>query len=270
VTRESQIGQGLLTLSLSPDRENVNQALEQVHVFFVDTDGLPERAKEAFTFTLDQQLDLMAAAAERGCSLVVLSTDHSLEFYTTDRDRCVALRPVMQALANRVRLMSSLGRTRTLQLFGPAAARTLFNHAASLRSPIPLGRTSASSIHRAAAFSAANAALGPTLASLFRAAANVARRVRQETSLDVRNVGESIREVETFAAGRIVEEELAIWQAQEAEIQSATNDLPESANLVSPSFSSPEPVSEVRLRIGTSIKPRISYILEPKTASSSQ
>jgi hypothetical protein len=174
----------------------------------------------------------------------------------------------MQAMADRVRQMAVLGCIPTVQLGGAAAARRLFVHAARLHATALVARTAAGAIHRAAALSAANTALGPTLAPLFRAASNIARRVRQETSLNSQDVSELLREIETSAAERIVEEELAIWQAQEAEIQCVTSDLPEIATFATPSFDKLEPISEVRLRVGTTIKPRISYILEPKRASS--
>ncbi len=145
---------------------------------------------------------------------------------------------------------------------GAGAVRHLFIHAVHFGAA---GATHpASYIHGAAALSAACTALGPTLASLFRAAANVGRRVRNETSLDDSNVSAALREVESLAAERIVEEELATWQAQEAEIKRATGELPVVAKPRTLPFEKTEPVSEVRLRIGTSIAPHISYLLESK------
>ena len=168
----------------------------------------------------------------------------------------------MKAMAARVQIIPELGKTRTLSLCGADAARHLFTHAAQLGAA---GTTHpASSIYRAAALSAASTALGPTLASLFRAAANVGRRVRHETSLDDSNASPALREVESLAAERIVEEELATWQAQEAEIQRATGDSPAAIVPHVPPFDKNEPISQVRLRVGASIDPQISYLLEPK------
>ena len=267
--RESQIGHGLLTLSQSLDRGHRSQANAQVYVLCIHTGSLPEGAKEELRFSYDEQLAWMTAAAERGCSLVVMCTDDSIELYTTDRDRFAALKPVLRAMAERVRKRPDLGSTATVQLGHDAVARRLFVRAAGMKAAGCRTTTTASTIHRAAAISAASTALGPMLAPLFRAAGNVARRVRQETAMESQGVSESLRELEAFAAERIVEEELAIWQAQEAEIQRETSELPGRQGLSNSSFSSPEPASEVRLRIGTTIKPRISYVLEPKCASTS-
>lgn len=268
MTRESELGHGLLTLSLQPSKGKAHQTHDEVHVLCVHTGSLSDTAKNVLKLQVDEQLGWMAAAAERGCSLVVLSTEDTIEFYTTDRDRFVALRPVMQCMADRIRVVPALGQTRTVQLSGATAARRLFGHAAQLHAVRPSATVAANAIHRAAALSATNTALGPTLASLFRTAANVARRVRQETALEAAALGNSLRDIELLAAERIVEEELATWQAQEAEIQRLSSELPEMMAPSKSSFAHQEPASEVRLRLGTSIKPRISYVLEPKTASS--
>jgi hypothetical protein len=199
---------------------------------------------------------------------VVLHSDDTVEFYTTDEDRLVALRPALKTFAAKVRSQPGLGKTRTVEQTGAGAARHLLKYAAELASSAPGTARSASEIHGAAALSAASTSLGSTLASLFRAAANVGRRVRQETSLNNPKSSPALRELEAFAAERIVEEELATWQAQEAEIQRANDELPDSQKPHLPPFASREPASEVRLRVGTSITPRISYLLEPKRASS--
>ncbi len=72
--------------------------------------------------------------------------------------------------------------------------------------------------------------------------------------------------METMAAERVVEEELATWQAREAEIQRAAGVLPGVATPTQ--FEGPEPTSEVRLRVGAAIRPSISYVLDPKSVSS--
>ena len=267
-TRESEIGQGLLTLTRGFSKTGSRQPKnEAIHALCIDTGSLPSDSREALEVSHDEQLDWMRAAAERGCSLLVLCTPKSLEFYTTDQDRFVALRQAVTALAARVRAMPELGKTRTLQLNGNEAARHLFAHTAQLDAKSDGSSAPSFAIQRAAAQAAASTALGPTLASLFRAAANVGRRIRQETSLDDANASQALREFETPAAERIVEEELATWQAQEAEIQRATGSLPPVVAAGKVPFDSSEPVSEVRLRIGTTIRPSISYLLEPKFAA---
>jgi hypothetical protein len=254
----SEIGQGLLTLTKgsSPIGRSHDGRHEEVHVLSIELGSLSDVARDAMKIGRDEQLSWLTSAAERGSSLLLLRTDSTVEFYTTYQDRFVALRPVIQDLAARVHRVPELGKTHTAEQSGAVAAQRLLTYAARPGRP-------ASNIHGAAALSAASAALGPTLASLFRAAANVGRRVRQETALDDSNIGPALRELETLAAARIVEEELATWQAQEAEIERATSYLP-SVGEPRTQFESLEPVSEVRLRVGTSIAPRISYRLEPK------
>ena len=264
---DSEIGQGLLTLTPGnsiPEQVQVRPP-EEIHILSIKVSSLPEDLRDALNVTRDEHTSWLTAAAERGRSLLVLRTDDSVEFYTTNRDRFVALRPVIESLAARVKIAPELGTARTVERRGTDAARQLMVHAARQNGS---GSTHpGSSIHGAAALSAASTALGPTLGSLFRAAANVGRRVRQETALHDSNIDLALQEMETLAADRIVEEELATWQAQEAEIQRATSEMPRVAQPRS-SFEKPEPVSEVRLRVGTTIKPHISYLLEPKSVSS--
>lgn len=264
---DSEIGQGLLTLT--PRNSSSEQVQvrppEEIHILSIKVTSLPEDLRNALIITRDEHTNWLTSAAGKGRSLLVLRTDDSVDFYTTNRDRFVALRPVIESLAARVKNVPELGKTRTVERCGTDAARHLMVHAA--RQIVSGSTHPGSSIHGAAALSAASTALGPTLGSLFRAAANVGRRVRQETTLHDSNIDPALQEMETFVADRIVEEELATWQAQEAEIQRATSEIPRVAPPRS-SFEKQEPVSEVRLRVGTSITPRISYLLEPKTASS--
>ena len=121
---------------------------------------------------------------------------------------------------------------------------------------------SSSSIQRAAALSAACTALGPTLRpfshSRQRWATGSARNFTRRC-----DASQAWREVETLAAERIVEEELATWQTQEAEIQRATGDFPPVVAPRKVPFESPEPASEVRFNRHHD-RPSISYRLEPK------
>ncbi len=185
MTSESGLGQGLLTLTrgFQAGSSKPKQA-ELIHLLSIEIGSMSPTCCEATRVTYDEQLDWMTAAAERGCSLVVLRTAHSIEFYTTRNDRFVALRPAIEAFAARVHNVPELGRTRTLQLMGTAAARHLFIYAAQpdVSSAGPM--QPAARVRRAATLSAASTALGPAMASLFRAAANVAERVRSETLLE--------------------------------------------------------------------------------------
>ena len=260
--RESEIGQGLLTLNTGsriPEHE-ICARHDSIHVLCIDLHALADASRQALSPCRDEQLDWLSRAAERGRSLVVLQTDNTLEFYTTERDRRATYRPVVESMAMRVRSWPQLGRARCLEQTGITVARHLFRYAAEVACTAKGNANSTSQIHGAAALSAASAALGPTLASLFRAAANVGRRVRQETLLKDPNTSPSLREVESLAAERIVEEELATWQAQEAEVERAAEQLPHIVQCYLRPFESQEPSSEVRLRVGMPMSPRISYL----------
>ncbi len=267
-SRDSEIGQGLLTLTPGSSLSGQVRAEppEEIHILSIKISSVPEGVRDALNITRDEHINWLTAAAERGRSLLVLRTDDSVEFYTTNHDRFVALRPVIESLAARVQILPALGKARAVERRGTDAARQLMVHAAKQSA---CGSTHpGSSIHGAAALSAASTALGPTLGSLFRAAANVGRRVRQETVLHDSNIDATLQEMAELAADRIVEEELATWQAQEAEIQRATSEIPRVGAPRHATFDRPEPVSEVKLRVGTTIRPRISYLLEPKSVSS--
>jgi hypothetical protein len=60
-------------------------------------------------------------------------------------------------------------------------------------------------------------------------------------------------EVEALAVQRIIEEEVATWQAQEAEIERVNEQLVHIQQCQRKSFDVHEPGSEVRLRIGRAI-----------------
>ncbi len=211
-----------LTLSVGPAAE------ETVHLLVIE---LPtDEAERAGSFSLREEIACSAEAGARGASLVLLQSAGRLELYSTERDRVQAFRPVLRRLAAQAQSVPELRRARTIAKSGSVAALHLLRRAAGVESDAPSQQRFIVKLHMASATAAASLSLGPSLASLFRAAANTHRRVRQETSLADPNAAPELRALEHASAERLVEEELLSWQAQEAERQRARRHrAPESA-----------------------------------------
>jgi hypothetical protein len=241
---------------------------ESIHLLCVDLRELSEAQRTAIQVSTVDQLDWLERASEQSGSLVVLLTKSAFMFYTTVYDKRVTLRPILATLAKRVRERPDLGKIRTIEQTGITAAHQLLTFAVECGSVADGIAGTRSEIHEAIALSTASSALGPTLASLFRAASNVVRRVRQETVLNDPTAGVTLIEVESLAAERIVEEELATWQSREVEVEPTT----EQVSLVAPRrlgpFDSREPASEIRLRVTQPINPRISFLPDRKQSAS--
>ena len=266
--RNSELEHGLLTLrseSQAP-ASSILEGGDSIHVLRVDIHELSDAQRAAIQISSEDLLDWLGRASEQSRSLVVLLTKGAFMFYTTEHDRRVTLRPVLATLAKRVRELPDLGNIRTIEQTGVAVARQLLTYAVQAAAHGIANKTS--EIHDAVELSTASSTLGPTLASLFRAATDVERRVRQETVLNDPNTCASLREVESFAAERIVEEELATWQSLEAEFNRATEPVPPTSRRYALPFESREPASEVRLRAAHSINPRISFLPDPKQSVS--
>lgn len=197
---------------------NVEPSSETVHLLIIDVPQVPNAGREELAFQRDEQLAWLARAAQRGTSLVALLSDRSIELYSTESDRTQAFRPVLESLAARMKRMPALAKARTVTKSGTVAARHLLRRAGGLGADVLGDPRFVTQLHAATALSTFSNALGPNLGSLFRAATNVGRRVRHETALGDPNATLALREVEQLSAERIMEEELAAWQTQEAEI----------------------------------------------------
>lgn len=196
-----------------PSKASLRASREEIHWLSIELGSLSDDVRAALRVGADESERWSSSAAHQRASLVVLATETAVELYSTEQDRRRAFRGPMESFAARVRLRPELGQSRTVERRGSAAARHLFQRAAGI-SEGP-GRPFLSRVHAATTAAAAHAVLGPTLSSLFRVAANVGLRVRLEaTSGSATTPGE----LESLVAERIVEEELAAWQAQEAEL----------------------------------------------------
>ncbi|HET9931500.1 MAG TPA: hypothetical protein VFQ35_12455 [Polyangiaceae bacterium] len=196
-----------------PSKASLRAEREELHWLSIDLRSLSDDVRSALRVSADEIAAWSAYAARFGASLVVVTTETSIELYSTEHDRRRAFRVAMESFAARVELRHELGRCRTVERRGSAAARHLFLRAAGVAPGG--GRPFLARMHAATTTAAAHAVLGPTLASLFRIAANVGLRVRVEAT----NGGTgALGELESLVAERIVEEELAAWQSQEAEL----------------------------------------------------
>jgi len=195
-------------------KASLRAAREQVHLLSIDVSALPESVRSALRMGGEEIAAWSGLAARQGASLVVMVSDDAIELYSTEHDRKRAFRAVMESLASRVQLRHELGRCRTLERRGTDAVRHLFQRAAGV---VPGGgRPFLARMHAATAIASTHAALGPTLASLFRSGANVGLRVRLEAATAASPF--VLSDLELLTAERIVEEELASFQSQEAEL----------------------------------------------------
>lgn len=242
-------------LSRAPNGDGLSKASlraarEEIHWLSVDLSAVPEGVRAALRVSSDEIAAWSALSARFGASLVVITTESTIELCSTEHDRRHAFRGAMESFAARVQLRHELGRSRTVERRGGAAVRHLFQRAAG--TAVGGGRAFLARMHAATATASSHAVLGPTLASMFRVAANVGLRVRVEATAGASP--NQLGELETMVAERIVEEELAAWQAQEAEL-GRVEDLNEvfliegeSEDACEPRVFAEEPGSHVRIR----------------------
>jgi glutamyl-tRNA reductase len=220
---------------------------DAVRVLIIDLSALEIRSSGVLQFHRDEHLRWLARAAAKSASLVILQGPDRIELYSTEAEHRRAFGAVIEALSARVFNEPELGRTRTLELSGDAAVRHLFKRVAALE-PNGSGDVKlVGQVHAAAALASAATALGPTLGLVFRCAANVGRRIRQETTFGNPQAAAEVRALERLAAERILEEEFAAWQAGASElrrIRLSSNAPPR----VSRPFLHDEPGSSLRLR----------------------
>lgn len=186
-------------------------AVDDLRVLVVDFASTGAAHGRALSFSVDEQHHWLRDAARRSVALVALVTPGRVELYSFGADHRAARRSTIEDIASCVAGMPELGRSRAVELGGQAAARHLLQRAAGLELASAGDVRVLMAIHTATAQSAASGTLAPPLADLFRAATTVGHRVRQETALADPRASESVRELESFAAARVVEEELSGW-----------------------------------------------------------
>ena len=233
-----------------PPLSSASARHDSIHCLCIVTHGLSDTLQRFTDVKSGELIAWLTHAGRAGRALVVLQTSNTLEFYTTDYERRFVLRPVLEAMAEKVVQEPALQTARTLEMTGIAAARHLLSYVLDqATSPYP-GDAVDLQIQRAAARSAAAAALGPILRPLFRAAVLAGRRVRRETLFNDPTINPEIRDVEFMAVERIIEEELAIWQVRETEFERLNDKQARNDRHQIRPFETQEPSSEVRLRVG--------------------
>lgn len=223
---------------------------DSIHCLCIVTQGLSDTVQRVTDVKSGELIAWLTHAGRAGRALAVLQTSDTLEFYTTDNERRFVLCPVLEAMAKKVVQEPALQTARTLEMTGIAAARHLLSYVLDQTTSPEPGDAVDLQIQSAAARSAACAALGPILRPLFRAAVLAGRRVRRETLFNDPTINPEIRNVEFMAAERIIEEELAIWQAQETEFERLNDGRARNDRRQLRPFATQEPSSEVRLRVG--------------------
>ncbi len=232
---------GMLRLVSDPPPARKLAALEDpVHCLLIpkNSDG----AGGLLRFTAAEQRHWLDEAARQDLCLIVVSAADALELYSTAAHRLQAFRPALAALQVRLALQPAAGKLRTSQLSGSAAAQRLLDRAAGVLGAETDVRTSALLIHNAAALASALDTLGSTLGSLCWAAASVAQRVRAEGAIPPEPDAE-------FEARRIVDEELARWRAELAELRRTLRPSQPPTERALASYIPEEPGSVVRIKI---------------------
>jgi len=220
---------------------------EAIQALVLDYSGLPKSVRFGFAFSREEQLAWLRAAAAEGVSLVVVCEATRISMYSTQGECRRAFRAVLQTLATRRATIAALGSLAVVDKTELLAARHLLERASGLEGDGEFSATAGAAIQTAASLAASSTALGPTLSALFRAAGNVTRRIRLETELGTAQSSPAWLSIEGLSAARIVEEELAAWQAQEAEALRAKAEV-RAAEVAELGYAQEEPASLTRLR----------------------
>jgi hypothetical protein len=240
--------------------------LDTVYVLAVDVSRLSSSGRPILDLARRDRDSWLAEAARHATSTVILVTDETVEFYTTELDHLAAIRPQLKLLTDLTRGLPEFRDARVVEQTGPRALWRLMNFASGLWTDVSGAQRAEAEIQCAVAASSANKTLGPELLALFRAATNVGRRVAEESSLhDPRLCGTASRELEIPAVERIVEEELASFKSLVA--SGARCSRARAARVAPGAFEQSEPYSRVRLRVAVPVDLQIHY-LDPHRKSS--
>lgn len=235
----------MLRLASEPPPARKLAALEDpVHCLVIPKD---DRAEALLRFSAADQRSWLDEAARHDLCLIVVSAADALELYSTESHRALAFRPALAELQMRLALRPDAGKIRTQQLSGSLAAERLLERAAGVVGPNPDVSASAALIRNAVALASALDTLGSTLGSLCWAAASVAQRVQEE-------LGAARKPGAELEAQRIVEEELARWRSELAELRRSMRPSRPPTERALASYVPEEPGSLVRIKIPQSLR----------------
>jgi hypothetical protein len=234
----------LRLVSEAPPARKLAALEDPVHCLVIPRSSHGTEALLRFS-AADQRAWLDEAARHDLCLLLVSAVD-AVELYSTASHRAAAFRPVLSELQVRLAFRPDAGKIRTQQLSGSLAAERLLERAAGVVGPNPDVGASATLIRNAVALASAFDTLGSTLGSLCWTAASVAQRVQQELG-PTRKAGAELE------AKRIVEEELARWRSELAELRRSLRPSRPPTERALASYVPEEPGSLVRIKIPQSL-----------------
>lgn len=211
----------------------------------IDLTGAPLALRVALAFQADEIRDLLCHAAGRAAPLLVLRTKAALTLLSTTEHHVRAFCPVLESVWRRAQDIPGWQRLRVRIAIGSDAARQL------LREAIPETRADreihdfARDLRAAALLSLSAGAFSVELSALVRMTQHAAQRLWDETLLGAADTSPAELELESWAAERIIEEELVSWQTATPSLRASQRPFRESGIDF---FTSEEGHSVVRLR----------------------
>ena len=216
----------------------------------IDLTGASLALRVALAFQADEIRDLLCLAADRAAPLLVLRTKGALILVSTTEHHVRAFCPVLEGVWRRTQDIAGWQSLRVRIALGSDAARLL------LREAIPETRADrevhdfARDLRAAALLSLGPGAFSVELSALVRLTQRAAQRLWDETLPGATDTSPADLELESWAAERIIEEELVGWQTSAPSLRSSQPPLRESGIDF---FASQEGESVVRLRSATAL-----------------
>jgi len=160
-----------------------------------------------------------ACSSRRTFELVIVSHPDRVELYSTDAGHVAAFRAVLFELVVRAGGRESLRALPAVETTGLLVARHLLRDAAGIEghSVFAMLRELNAAVTRARGAGT----LGPELSALFGSAIEAGWRAYTETALGDSTKSQAERELDSFEAERIAEEELVAWKAEHGVAKSA-------------------------------------------------
>jgi len=211
----------------------------------IDLRGAAPEVRKALSMNHAELEELVRDASfmRKPFELAIVSQPDCVELYSTEDTFLTAFRAVLFELVVRAGGRGNLPALPTTEATGAMVARHLLRRAAGVEGrPVfeMLRELNASSARSRAART-----FGPALETLFASAFEAGWRSYTETALGDSSSTQALRDVDTFAAERIVEEEVVAWKAGRAVMESVPPPRLDASD------SSPaEPGSTIRLKAG--------------------